>query len=88
MVQGSILVEAEKLINGDRAAAYGTPEDNFRRWAGLCAASEREAIRYLTPSDLAMIMALGKIARETNAPKRDNVVDAAAYLEIYRQVQP
>lgn len=88
MDQGSILVEADTLINGDRAAAYGTPKDNFRRWANLCAASERERIKALTPADLAMVMALGKLARETNAAKRDNLTDAAAYLEIYRQVQP
>ena len=82
----SILAEAENLINGDRATAYGTPKDNFGRWANLCAASERERIKHLTPSDLAMVMVLGKISRETNTAKRDNIVDAAAYLELYRQV--
>lgn len=88
MDQGSILVEAETLINGDRAAAYGTPKDNFRRWANLCAASEMKRIKDLTPSDIAMVMVFGKLAREANAFKKDNLTDGAAYLEIYRQVQP
>jgi len=87
VAQGSVLLEAEELINGDRSSAYGTPEDNFRRWANLCWASDREGIKHLTPADLAMVMALGKIARETNAHRRDNLTDAAAYLEIYRQVR-
>jgi hypothetical protein len=86
VAQGSVLLEAEELINGDRSAAYGTPEDNFRRWANLCWASDREGIKHLTPADLAMVMVLGKLARETNAHRRDNLVDAAAYIDIFRQV--
>ena len=83
----SILLEAENLINGDRAAAYGAPEDNFRRWANLCASTERESIKNLNAADLALIMALGKIARETNSHKRDNTVDGAAYLDIYERLE-
>lgn len=41
MTHESILLEAESLINGDRAKAYGAPEDNFRRWSDLCAATGR-----------------------------------------------
>jgi hypothetical protein len=82
----SILVEAEGLINGDRQAAYGSPVDNFTRWANLCKASDRPEIRSLTPADLCMVMVLGKIARETNTHRRDNLTDAAAYLDLYRQM--
>lgn len=82
----SILTEAEDLVNGDRAQAYGKPSDNFRRWANLCRATERPALALLTPEDIAIIMALGKLARETNSVKRDNPVDACGYLEIYSQI--
>ncbi len=79
----SILLEAEGLINGDRQASYGTPEANFARWAKLC-----QAVGILlTPSELAMVMALGKIAREANRHKRDNTVDGAAYLDIYERLK-
>lgn len=82
-LDGNILREADDLINGDRQAAYGAPYDNFRRWSNICKATERERIMDLTPADLALIMALGKISRETNSHKRDNQVDGAAYLALY-----
>jgi len=83
----SILQEADALVNGDRQAAYGTPQANFKRWSNLCWASDRENLRSLTPEDLAWIMVLGKIARDTNGPKRDNIVDGAAYLEIVNRLR-
>lgn len=78
-----ILEEASSLINGDRAAQYGKPEDNFGRWLDLCRATGKTSLSSLTKADLALIMALGKIARESNLHKRDNIVDAVAYLSLY-----
>lgn len=78
----SILVEAEGLVNGPRAQAYGTPQKNFGRWADLCKVMGID----LTPEQLAMVMVLGKLAREANGHKRDNIVDAGGYLEIYERL--
>jgi hypothetical protein len=82
----SVLLEAENLINGDRAKSYGPPEDNYRRISGMCAASERPRVRELTPADIAYVMILTKLARESNAHKRDNQVDGAAYFDIYERL--
>lgn len=81
---GQLLTEARNLITGDRQAAYGSPEDNFGRWSTMCAAHGIP----LTPAQLAMVMALGKISREANAHKPDNIVDAAAYLALYDYLLP
>lgn len=83
----SILAEADGLVNGDRQAAYGSPSANFGRWSDLCAATGRERVKALTPEDLAWVMVLGKIARDTNSPKRDNLVDGAAYLELVNRLR-
>jgi hypothetical protein len=75
----SILMEAESLVNGDRQAAYGSPKDNLGRWRDLCRASGRPGLACVTCEDLAVLMILGKVARDTNSPKRDNPVDIAGY---------
>lgn len=80
----SILVEAESLVNGDRQAAYGTPEENFGRWSALCKTMGIQ----LEPHQLAMVMVLGKLARQVNKHKRDNFVDAGGYLELAFRLWP
>ncbi len=77
-----ILLQADALIHGDRARAYGNVHDNFGRWAKLCDAVGID----VTADELAMIMVLGKLARQANKKKRDNVVDAAGYLGLYDEL--
>ena len=73
------LYEAASLIDGDRQKAYGTPEENFGRWASMVS----DYLGYpVTPMDMAMISALGKISRIAHQAKYDSFVDAAGYLAI------
>ncbi|BDU72389.1 DUF6378 domain-containing protein [Mesoterricola silvestris] len=83
----SILMEAESLVNGDRQAAYGTPLDNWSRIRDLARATGRPGLSQVTCEDLAILMVLVKLARETASPKRDNAVDGAAYFHILDQVR-
>lgn len=78
-----VLIEAQGLISKDRQVQYGAPEDNFGRWSSLCQSIGLD----LSPSDLAMVMVLGKIARNANKSKRDNITDAAGYLGLYAQLE-
>lgn len=80
----SILQEAQRLVHGDRGAAYGHPYDDY----ACTAAFWRAAIvrRYgvdvpLTPDFCCLLMALMKASREAGKPKRDSRVDGAGYLE-------
>lgn len=78
-VRATILREAENLINGDRAQAYGPPEENFWRIAaGWAVILETE----VSAEQVARCMAWLKIARLNEGPHRDSYVDGAAYLAL------
>ena len=78
-MRGKILDEAKEVINGERQDQYGNPEDSFKGIAGRWG-------RYLgleiTPVQVAHMMVEFKLERECHNPKRDNLRDAAGYLEI------
>lgn len=78
-VRASILREAENLINGDRAQAYGPPKENFRRiaqgWSVILNVDVSE-------EQVARCMAWLKIARLNEGPHRDSYVDGAAYMAL------
>ena len=77
--RGSILDEAKEVINGERQNHYGDPEDSFALIAEYWSIYLEKNI---TPQDVAMMMVLFKLARESHQHKRDNLVDAAGYLGI------
>jgi len=79
----NILEEANTLINGDRAKDYGDIKENFKNIAIIANILLRHKGLVLTESDCGAVLIALKIAREGNKPKRDNRVDAAAYIEIY-----
>lgn len=82
----SILEEAEEIINGERAKAYGHPTPNHRAIASLWQAylNNRETLGIdgdLTPEDAALMMVLLKVARLQFLPDhRDSLVDIAGYV--------
>lgn len=91
--RGTILLEAHRIINGERQQQYGSPEDSHAviasMWNGyLDAREDARCGRGLDASDVAHMMVLFKLARQINgAGKRDNYVDAAGYLGIASDIQ-
>lgn len=87
--RGRVLLHAHDIINGQRQQQYGKPEDSFSEiavlwnwWLGPLLNAP------LTAQDVAMMMALMKIAREKNgAGKTDNIVDACGYLGLYEDMR-
>lgn len=88
MTRSEVLKEAEKCVCGQRQEDYGTPESSFEAIAALWNAWIRAAYpkmrRFgecytLTPKDVAMMMALLKVARAAAGDKADNYVDLAGY---------
>lgn len=72
-----ILDKAKAIVTGDREQQYGKPEDNFAIIAGLWSAYKGDSF---TPVDVAMMMALLKIARiKTGVGTVDSFVDLAGY---------
>lgn len=76
---GTALMEAYNIVNGERNDLYGKPEDSFTKIAEYWTAYLG---REVSARDVALMMALFKIAREQNQHKRDNIVDGAAYLAL------
>lgn len=77
-----VLAEADALINGNRQASYGPPEQDFKRtadmWTGLLQYRMLPGERF-KPEDVAWMMVCLKASRAQHQDKRDNYVDAAGY---------
>lgn len=78
-----VLETASSLINGDRQATYGTPQENFGAVAQMWSAYLGQDV---APHDVCHMMALLKIARLRNGPHEDSSIDGAAYLALGAEV--
>lgn len=84
----SILLKAEGLVNGPRAAAYDHPTENFGRivrlWNALLADKLHEPI---TEEEHAMMMIMVKMARLQATPEHeDSIIDIAGYAATYEKL--
>lgn len=83
----SVCVEADELVNGERAAAYGDAVENWRDTAVYWTAwGHRRGWlpqdKRITGFDGAYMLMLAKVSRAANTPKRDNQVDVCGYMEV------
>lgn len=76
-----ILSEAEKLINGDRAADYGDAKKMHQLIGDFWSVYLNLEVP-LTADQVAMMMVLMKTARSTSSPKFDTYVDLAGYAAL------
>ncbi len=81
---GSILSEAERIVNGDRQADYSDPVANFKHISAIASSISKEN---LSPTTCAIVMIAVKLAREIYKHKRDNLVDLAGYVEILNRIK-
>lgn len=74
--QPSILVEADRIINGQRRQDYGGPLESFTRiglmWSAYLG-------RGVSAEDVANLMVLLKVCRAQQGFHRDSYVDIAGY---------
>ena len=84
MKRSEILKEAEKCVCGKRQEDYGTPENNFKLIADLWGAYT--GTKY-TAEDVAIMMALLKIARIKNGGTDDSYIDLAGYAACAGEVR-
>jgi hypothetical protein len=78
MKAGDFLTEAKATIQ-DRGFDYGHPTDNMQRTARLWAAYLEMPIE---DYQVAMCLALVKVARSMETAKVDNYIDGSAYFAI------
>jgi hypothetical protein len=93
-VRGRVLAQASHITLGDRNDAYGPPERNHQRiadmWSAYLNLDQARSDDYIeiTANDVAVLMALLKIARTAeDTYHEDNYVDAAAYLAIAAEIR-
>lgn len=88
-----LLDTAKETVSG-RGKNYGTPEDNFKRIAHhweffLVNSKGSDNVQFsITPGDVAIMMALMKIARLENDPKHaDSWIDLAGYAACGAEIE-
>ena len=88
-VKADVIAEAQRIVTGARRAAYGPPENNFRRisdlWNAHLINTGRPAV--FQPRDVAAFMILMKMARLAETPDhRDSIVDIIGYAACYAEM--
>ena len=86
-VAGDILREAAGIVDGARNVQHGEKERSFAAiaelWSAYISSRKADRIGPITPTDVAWMMVLMKIARaEQGSAIRDHFVDAAGYAAI------
>lgn len=80
VTRGSILDTAKQYVTEDRASEHGDMEDNFQRISDYWNV-HLGLINFIKVEDVAVMMALLKVARIHSNPKHpDNWVDACGYM--------
>lgn len=88
MTRKETLEKAIECVCGQRELDYGSPENNFETvgllWSTyLCAAHPDYTLKLplngITPKDVAVMMALLKVARIATGKAEDSFVDLAGY---------
>jgi hypothetical protein len=83
MNRGEILQEAHRLTAKDRQKIYGDPRTNHCRIADLWTVYLEHQI---TPQQVAICMALVKVARLMETETEDSFIDLAAYASIAGEI--
>jgi hypothetical protein len=83
MNRGEILQEAARLTARDRQKTYGDPTVNHSRIADLWKTYLGQQI---TPQQVAICMALVKVARLMETETEDSFIDLAAYAAIAGEI--
>lgn len=85
MTKNYILDQAKTIINGERQGTYGEAEDSFAVISQLWSAYLK---RDLTSADVANMMILMKVARNSNGVyKDDNWIDICGYAALGGEIQ-
>jgi hypothetical protein len=85
----SVIDKAKQIIDGDREQTYGKADVNLNRIAYLWNAYVRgrfDSSPLFTAQDVCWMMVLLKTARQMNADKEDNLVDAIGYIALIEKI--
>lgn len=80
----SILLEAEKIVNGDRNDQYGDPNIAFAEYKNILHSTFGIE---LSESDICKVLMSIKLGRLKHKYKRDSIVDLCGYAEILNRLE-
>lgn len=81
-------IDKAKDVLSQRKDIHGSPEDSFWRIANYWNVYLRDKPPGgLTVGDIAMMLVLFKIARESKQEHSDNVVDIIGYAQLYGRIR-
>ena len=84
----TVLAEAQRIVDGPRRAPYGHPLDSQTRIADMAnVVLGPKLAAKLNWHDVNMFLFCLKLAREVNAPHRDNIVDICGYARVMELCQ-
>lgn len=78
-ISDSILLEANKIVNGDRNEQYGDIKEAFSVYAEIC---HTTFDLDLSPDDVCKVLMAVKLGRLKYKYKHDSIVDLCGYAEI------
>jgi predicted transcriptional regulator YdeE len=84
MISQDLLKEAVELIGGNRQTDYGDKLTNHQNIADLWSVFLKKKI---SAHDVAICMALVKVARLMNQHKKDSYIDGSAYFAIAGEIE-
>lgn len=84
MPDESVLLEAHRIVNGDRDTDYGDSNSNLTNIATIASAIGQP----IDAVGVAKVMIAVKLAREGYRHKRDNLVDLCGYAELLDRLYP
>ena len=84
MISQDLLKEARELIGGDRQTDYGDKLKNHQNIADFWSIFLKKKI---SAHDVAICMALVKVARLMNQHKKDSYIDGSAYFGIAGEIE-
>lgn len=83
-IRTEVLMEAENLVNGQRQADYGTPQENMDRIATMFQILFPE--RQWKASDIPLALLAVKFGRACQGYTRDTAVDMAGYASLWAEI--
>ena len=93
-MENSILKEAEEIVNGERAADYGSAKESFKRVSDITnlLLDDSEKLHISTNSDICdtivcKVLIAVKLSRQSHKHKRDNLVDLCGYAELLNRLE-
>lgn len=78
------MLEANKILAGDRDVDYGNPVESFEKISSIASVLTG---KHLTKQDCVKVLLAVKLTRESYKHKEDNLIDIIGYSQILNNIE-